>query len=1034
MLYGQRSRYVEAVPIRPVNEVKMKMAAGTPTGGECQRPLRRGAALVRLILETLVFVVLLPLGAFAQSSFAGVVRDDSGAVLPGVTVEAASPALIEKVRTATTDGEGRYRVADLRPGVYNLTFDLAGFSPVVRANLELAADIVVTINADMKVGSLEEAVTVTGQTPVVDVQQASRTQVLQRTVIDALPTARTFNSIAALAPALVATNPDVGGSLMTNPVQMKGHGIGSSQNSYVVDGFLVNLFVNNATPYFNEAVGAEVSLTTSAIPAETAAGGFRQSIVMRDGGNTFSASGYAGGTAGTWIAAAVSDDMRRRGVQSGNTVEHIELFNGTVGGPVVRDRLWFLTGVRHASSTFRPANFPREVVLPTGDHLVTDTQDHVHDVTARLTWQAVQSLKVAGYFQRIFKQYAFAAAGQDPAANWKRDPAHGHEGVGSVKLSWIPTSRFLVEGGFGTSIQFVRADPVVDYLNVAPFAPQWYALARRTDTALNFSPLCTLPTGCTAWGGVSLVSQETIGREVKVSASYVTGTHNLKVGITDRFGISGTKENSTANLIQNYVAGRPSSVTVGNYPVNNTNAIRYDLGLFVQDSWTIKRLTLSPGVRIQWLAPFMRPSYAELGRFVPARAYPELNVPGWGPDVAPRFAVAYDLFGDGKTALKGSVSKYYLESTGYANLYSPAGTQTDTRNWFDCDLMPGTSTCSNRNLPTNSDDIAQDNEIGPSSNPVFGLAPARARDPNNKRPYSWEYTVALQREVLPRLSVTGMFYRRAWGNIAITDRSLISRADYTAFQVPTPAVTQDPDVAAVVNADQLLTVYNLNAARRSVFGTALVDTNAPDDQSVYTGMEVGFVARFGTAGTIFGNWTLDRNVSVFCTSDDDPNGPAVIDTGGGTAFPNVGNVSYGGRFCDQRRFHIPFHSQFKIAGNFPLKYGIETGVVWQSYPGNERTITYTVPANLFPGGRTNSETIILNEPGSLYLPRWNQVDFNVRKRVKIGGHQLTGEFGLYNALNSAVILSTINTVGASLGRVQTTLNGRTPRIGLQYKF
>ena len=108
--------------------------------------------------------------------------------------------------------------------------------------------------------------------------------------------------------------------------------------------------------------------------------------------------------------------------------------------------------------------------------------------------------------------------------------------------------------------------------------------------------------------------------------------------------------------------------------------------------------------------------------------------------------------------------------------------------------------------------------------------------------------------------------------------------------------------------------------------------------------------------------------------------------------------------------------------------------MWQSYPGNERTITYTVPANLFPGSRTNTETIILNEPGSLYLPRWNQVDFNVRKVLKIGRQQLTGEFGLYNAFNSAVILSTINTVGTSLGVVATTLNGRTPRIALQYRF
>jgi hypothetical protein len=983
----------------------------------------------RLIVGTLALVVILPLTAFGQSSFAGLVRDDSGAVLPGVTVEAASPALIEKVRVATTDGEGRYRVVDLRPGLYKLTFTLPGFSTVVWSDLELSADVVVTINADMKVGALEEAITVTGQTPTVDVQQASQTLVLQRTTLDALPTARTYNSYATLAPALKATTPDVGGSLMTNPTMNRGHGMPSSQTALLIDGFIANLYAGGlATPYFNEVVGAEITVTTSANPAETAAGGFRQSVILRDGGNRFGASGYAGGSAGSWIAAPVSDEMRRRGVRTGNTVEHIQLLNGTFGGPIVKDRLWFLSGARHASSTFRPANFPEDVVLPTGDSLVTDTQDYIRDVTLRLTAQAAPSVKVSGYLQRIFKHYVFTGANVDPASAMKRDPKHGTEALGFLKGTWTPMNRILVEGGYGTAIQFVRADPVVDYLNVAPFTPEWYALARRTDTALNFSPLCSLPTGCTTWGGVNLVSQETISQELKASVSYVTGTHNVKFGFSNRFGDSGTRNFATGDLTQNYVAGRPSSVTVGNYPVNNTNAVRYDRGLFVQDAWTIKRLTVSPGVRIQWFEPYMRESYAEQGRFAPERAYPEMKVQGWGPDVAPRFAVAYDLFGDGKTALKGSASKYYLESVGYANLYSPAGLQTDTRNWFDCDLLPGTSTCSNLTLATNRDDIAQDNEIGPTSNPGFGVAPDRTRDPENKRPYTWEYTVAVQRQLVPRIAVNAMYYRRSWGNVALTDRSLISRADYTSFQVPTPSVAEDPDVAAVINADELITVYNLNAAKRSAFGSALVDSTASDDKSVYAGMEFGVAARFGASGTFFGSWSFERNESVSCSSDDNPNGPAEPD------LPTTGSISPGGRFCDQRQFDMPLRSQIKLAGNFPLKYGIETGIVWQSYPGNERTITYTVPANLFPGSRTNTETVILNEPGSLYLPRWNQVDLNFRKVIKMGRQELTGEFGLYNALNNAVILSTINTVGSSLGTVATTLNGRTPRIGLQYKF
>jgi hypothetical protein len=726
--------------------------------------------------------------------------------------------------------------------------------------------------------------------------------------------------------------------------------------------------------------------------------------------------------------------MRQRSIRTGNTVSHIELFTGTFGGPVIKDRLWFLTGARHGSSSFSPANYPNEVVLSNGDRLPSDTQDHVRDISLRLTAQIAQPLKFSGFFQRIYKQYAFttgagAALSQDPASAMFRDPSHGHEGLGNAKLTWTPTSRILVEGGYGHSVQAILNQAQRPFLQPERGTAAWYALARRTDTALNFSPLCTLPIGCLTWGGATLSQNELLSREVRAAVSYVTGSHNVKVGFGDRFGGLRQAPFPNADLSQSYTAGRPSSVTVQNSPTDLFQTIRYDAGLYVQDAWTIKRLTLSRGVRIQWYDSGAKASSVPGGRFAPARSYPELKVPGaWGPDVAPRFAVAYDLFGDGKTALKGNVSKYYQESGSYGARYSAAGAQTDTRNWFDCDLIAGTSTCSGRALPTNGDDIAQDNEIGPTSNPNFGVTAERTRDPNNRRPYMWEYTLAVQREVMPRLSVTGMYYRRTWGDVANTDRSLISRADYTAFQVPTPAVAQDPAVAAVVRAADLITVYNLNAAKRSVYGTSLVDTTAPLDKSIYTAVELGFAARFGAAGTVFGSWTMDRNVSVFCSNDDDPNGIATADLAASST------LSAGGRFCDHRQFDIPFLSTIKLAGNFPIRYGIQAGLVWQSYPGNERNITYSVPANLFPGGRTNAETILLNEPGSLYLPRSNQVDFNLRKVFKVGRHQLTGEFGLYNAFNSAVILCTIDTVGTSLGVVQTTLNGRTPRIGLQYKF
>ena len=218
-----------------------------------REPHLRGRLAVRIFVAAAT-LTLLPLTASAQSAFAGVVRDESGGVLPGVTVEAASPALIERVRNAITDEQGRYRIVDLRPGIYTITFSLVGFSTFVRRDLELPANVVLTINADMKVGGLQETLTVTGQTPVVDVQQAANTQVLTRDVQDELPTAHAYNSIAALAPGLRYATPDTGGSQMTNPTYLHGHGVNYSQTTYLVDGFSLNLYEANLPPYFNEAL------------------------------------------------------------------------------------------------------------------------------------------------------------------------------------------------------------------------------------------------------------------------------------------------------------------------------------------------------------------------------------------------------------------------------------------------------------------------------------------------------------------------------------------------------------------------------------------------------------------------------------------------------------------------------------------------------------------------------------------------------------------------------------------------------------
>src|SRR6266542_1937292 len=207
--------------------------------------------------------------AWAQASIVGLVKDESGAILPGVTVEAASPALIEGVKAVATDDQGRYRIEALRPGPYKLTFSLSGFTTLTRTGIDVPSDTVVTVNAEMKVGALEESVTVSGQSPQVDVMQASRTQVLTREIIDSLPVSRNVMSIGVLAAGVRPGTPDIGGSRMTEQVALRAHGLAGNDAEQLVEGMSIQSLEGPSLSYFDDMLQSEITVMTSAIPADT---------------------------------------------------------------------------------------------------------------------------------------------------------------------------------------------------------------------------------------------------------------------------------------------------------------------------------------------------------------------------------------------------------------------------------------------------------------------------------------------------------------------------------------------------------------------------------------------------------------------------------------------------------------------------------------------------------------------------------------------------------------------------------------------
>src|SRR5947199_414204 len=288
---------------------------------------------MRTVMKLLGVLILLSLPAplFAQATLTGTVHDASGAVLPGVTVEASSPALIEKTRSAVTDGTGTYRIVDLRPGLYSVSFTLTGFSTVKRDAIELTGSFTANINADMKVGALEETITVTGETPIVDTQSVRRQVTVSSDVISNMPAARSYAGVMMLIPA-TTTQAGANLDIQVTPGMLVFGGAGGRTNEarIQVDGLNTGAAFNGAgvSSYVPDIGNAqEIATTTSGGLGEAEVGGPSFSIVPKTGGNTIKGSFYASGVTSGMVGSNYTDALKAAGLTSPQQLEKVWDYN-----------------------------------------------------------------------------------------------------------------------------------------------------------------------------------------------------------------------------------------------------------------------------------------------------------------------------------------------------------------------------------------------------------------------------------------------------------------------------------------------------------------------------------------------------------------------------------------------------------------------------------------------------------------------------------------------------------------------------------
>jgi hypothetical protein len=965
---------------------------------------------------------------------AGTVSDASGGVLPGVTVEVTSPALIEKVRTAITDGAGQYQIINLPPGSYTITFSLTGFSTVRREGIEVRPNFTSNINGELRVGAVQETITVTGESPIVDIQSSAQTRSMTDQAFKELPSGGSWIQMAALVPAITASNTDVGGVLGDQTgAQVSAHGSRPADGVSMIDGLRIgNMYIssNLTNMSLSPLLFDQVDVSLSGQMAETGTNGVIMNAIPKSGGNRFSGTLLANGSGPSLQGNNVTPDLQARGLQGASTtLKKLYDINGAIGGPVKQDRLWFYVTSRYFTNEYYLAGrfYPTDV---TAINRVNDTArqgfagTYTYDNNGRLTLAISDKQKISGWYAYQYKvdpHWLLQIFNQSPESSrittW-------HTQLSTTKWTYTATNRLLFEAGLmaGESPDTILLDP--DQVATCPsqgsLAPRCIAIVNQTAGFTYRAP--------TGFDFDDRLPSQTIN----AAMSYVTGSHNAKVGFEVQRGHfwRGDNNDSTGGVwftVNQAADGTlvPAFVNLNAPATGWQDNLNYNLGIFAQDRWTIDRLTVSGGVRVDFLNTSTEPFTLGPHRWLPNRNFffdAVEDVPNW-KDINPRVSVAYDLFGTGKTALKASASRgVQQESIAIARLNNPASTVSTSTNrvWTD----------SNNNFLPDCDltNPALNGECGPNLNANFGSAvPTTIYDRSimegwGVRPWNWEFSVGVQQEVLPRVSVSAGYFRRINGNFWATDNEALGRADFTEYSATVPTTTtpagQLPNAGGTVTG--LFDVNSIVPARNvvkdaSVFGT---------QQQHWDGLDVTMDARLRSGLFLQGGVSTGKTTTDNCDIVDDA--PEIL-----------GGQSAG--FC---HFESPYLPQYKAIASYTLPwYGVRVSGTFQSLPGpqlaansifnNANRVASTTLARPFTLGQQN---VNLVEPGTLYGDRLNWFDLRLTKIVNVGRGRVDLNVDFYNAFNSDAVILENSAFGPAWRRPLTVHQPRFVKFAARWDF
>ncbi len=1009
--------------------------------------MRQKGFLFFTLLVTAVALVL-PGAAEAQlqAGISGQVTDETGGVLPGVTVSASSPATID-VRVAVTDGEGRYSLVSLTPGTYAVEYGLPGFSTVRREGLELTSGFNANVDIQMGVGGVEETVTVTGATPTVDIQNVQTQPVLNEEVLDLLPNAQTIGAFAALTLGVrisgVITQ-DVGGS-SGEMGSVSVHNNRAVDQKITMEGMNTNNAMGtnggvfHAGQHYNMEAMQEVAMGHSGMSAETETAGMNFNYIPKDGGNQMSGSSRFTWTGESFQGENIGDDLIARGVNpvAPTSVKRIFDMGGSLGGPIVSDRVWFFTATRWwGDDIYRVNSFFNSIqgqTAPNGRPLYEPSsvrgfwRNENFDASGRITMQLSPKDKLTynGNYGRQCICYLGAGAVVAPEASSHNNLENNH--LSQVTYTRAHSNSILVEAGLSVLINpftFRRESNSLGTVGPNDFQVRDFVFP---STGAYFIYNGRSSGGIPYNGGDPSAADQ---RNARGSLSYVTGSHNFKFG--GQWAHGWVVQNGSNNEIPGFgpamveaIAGNPFRVTVFSHPKFNRADFR-NMAFYAQDQWTLDRVTVNLGLRADFFTGWAPDQTSPASVFVPAFDVSRTDAQSW-QDISPRMGVAYDILGDGTTAFKATAGRY-VGAAGAGNVQpvNPASAidVSTRRNWTDANdnwFPEGDVT----NPEPNGEFTNFNSDV------TFGLPViTRFFDPDvleENRPYTWQFSAGVDRELMENVRLSVTYFRTMHYNQTVNDNENLDPSHFDTFSVTVPAGV--PGAGAVVGNQANRTFGSLGIIPRTVTKNAAASFG--NHSEVYNGVDIETQARFSNGALLTGGVGIGKTVNDDCFTVDSP------------------------ADLYQCRVITPWwagNGQIKLAGSYPLPYGIEVSGVFQHIAADDvkANVTFTndqiatslgrnlsaCPAPTGPCTATVSVQVL--EPNAEYEDRFNQLDFRIAKVFEFGtGMRARLAFDLYNIFNGSPVLArndTYGLTGAGYGRPNVILGARLIKLGAQFNW